>query len=166
MMSVHITEWKTVLNRTNAIRGNGHNKLRTYRLFKSDYEAESYCTIVLPFSHRSAFAKFRCGVAPLKVETGRYEDIVENDRLCPFCKDVIEDESHVILRCAMYQDIRKEVMLKAISLGANFHYFNDYNKVKFRFSNKDLIIMCAKPCFKYIYFCSFKGMPLSLKWID
>ena len=84
MMSVYITEWKTSLNRTNAIRGNGRNKLRTYRLFKSEYEVESYCTIVLPICHRSAFAKFRCGVAPIKVETGRYEGILESDRLCPF----------------------------------------------------------------------------------
>ena len=54
MMSVYITEWKTILNRTNAIRGNGRTKLRTYRLFKSGYEVEIYCTIVLPFAHRSA----------------------------------------------------------------------------------------------------------------
>ena len=99
----------------NAIRGNGRNKLRTYRLFKTDFEVESYCKIRLPIAHRSAFAKFRCGVAPLKIETGRYEGLAENDRLCPFCRNDLEDESHVILKCAMYQYIRKDLMLKAVS---------------------------------------------------
>ena len=57
---------------------------------------------------------------PLKIETNRYEGLVENDRLCHFCSNDIEDESHVILKCAMYQDIRKYLILKAVSLDANF----------------------------------------------
>jgi hypothetical protein len=28
----------------------------------------------IPSRYRSAFAKFRCGVAPLRIETGRYEN--------------------------------------------------------------------------------------------
>ena len=150
MMSVHAGEWKATISRVNAIRGNGRNKLRTYRLFKTEYEVESYCEIRLPIAHRSAFAKFRCGVAPLKIETGRYEGLAENDRLCPFCRNDLEDESHVILKCAMYQDIRKDLMLKAVSLEANFHYFDELNKMKFLFSNKDLIRICAKTCFKIL----------------
>ena len=150
MMSVHIEEWKVSINRTNAIHGNGRNKLRTYRLFKTDYEVENYCKIRLPIAHRSAYAKFRCGVAPLKIETGRYEGLAENDRICPFCLNDLEDESHVILNCAMYQDIRKNLMLKAVSIDANFHHFNDFNKMKTLFSNKDLISCCAKTCFKIL----------------
>ena len=30
--------------------------------------------------HRSAFAKFRCGVASLQLETGQYDGISEIDR--------------------------------------------------------------------------------------
>ena len=48
-------------------------KLRTYALFKSSFCTESYLKQNLPLRHRSAFAKFRCGVAPSKIETGRYE---------------------------------------------------------------------------------------------
>ena len=103
---VHVAEWKANVSRTNDIRGNGRNKLRTYCLFKFDYEVESYCKILVALP----IAKFRCGVAPLKIETGRYEGLVENDRLCPCCSNDIEDESHVILK------------LKAVSLDANFQY--------------------------------------------
>ena len=100
--------------------------------------------------HRSAFAKFRFGVAPLKLETGRYEGISEVDRLCPICKNAIEDECHVVLKCTAYHDIRKDLMLKAISIDANFNYFNDNNKMKFLFSNKELIRACAKTCFNIL----------------
>ena len=33
----------------------------------------------MPQSHRSAFAKFRSGVAPLRIETGRYERLRVNE---------------------------------------------------------------------------------------
>ena len=42
----------------------------TYNLFKNSFETETYCKISMPFSQRSSFAKFRCGVAPLRIETG------------------------------------------------------------------------------------------------
>ena len=54
---------------------NDHSKLRTYRLFKNEYGKENYLLKNIPGKYKSAFAKFRCGVAPLKIETGRYEGI-------------------------------------------------------------------------------------------
>jgi hypothetical protein len=55
------------------LNGTGRNKLRTYKLLKTNFEVETYCKLQLPYAHRSEFAKFRCGVAPLRLETGRYE---------------------------------------------------------------------------------------------
>jgi hypothetical protein len=52
------------------------------KLFKNSFETEIYCKIALPFSHRSAFAKFRCGVAPLRIETGRFENLRIEERIC------------------------------------------------------------------------------------
>ena len=48
-------------------------KLRIYKQFKYDYVTQFYVSTLLPAMHRSAFSKFRCGVVPLRVETGRYE---------------------------------------------------------------------------------------------
>jgi hypothetical protein len=49
------------------------NKLCTYKLFKNKFETESYCKAIMPCTHMAAFAKCRCGVAPIRFETGRYE---------------------------------------------------------------------------------------------
>ena len=46
-----------------------------YKLFKTQFAVEKYCKIILPPRHRAAFSKFRCGVAPLRIETGRYEGL-------------------------------------------------------------------------------------------
>jgi hypothetical protein len=47
--------------------------------------------------YTSAFAKFRCGVAPLRIETGRYENKIVNERVCFICHEQIEDEKHALL---------------------------------------------------------------------
>jgi hypothetical protein len=52
--------------------------------------------------YTSAFAKFRCGVAPLRIETGRYENKNVNERVCFICHEQIEDEKHVLLNCIKY----------------------------------------------------------------
>ena len=75
-------KWLNELSRVNARRGNGQNKLRTYRTFKTEYKEENYVKILLPLSHRSALAKFRMGIAPIRIETGRYEQLPVNERIC------------------------------------------------------------------------------------
>ena len=50
----------------------------------------------MPPKHRSALSKFRRGVAPLIIETGRYETLKENERICPFC-GCVKDEMHVFV---------------------------------------------------------------------
>ena len=77
------------------------NKLRTCKLFKEIFETES--------RYRSAFAKFRCGVAPLRIETGRYENKNVNERVCFICHEQIEDEKHVLLNCPLYANLRERL---------------------------------------------------------
>ena len=55
----------------------------TYCKFKSEFQTEKYFKIIMPPKHRYALAKFRCGVAPLKLDIGRYENIQLQDRKCP-----------------------------------------------------------------------------------
>ena len=150
MKSLHISEWKSYVNRITGINGSGRNKLRTYRLYKSDYVTEQYCKTLLPLKHRSAFAKFRCGVAPLRIETGRYENIPENDRSCPYCTICVEDEFHVMLDCDLYNNERRALLLKANEINHEFYNFNDCDKMKFLFSNKEMIRITAKTCFNIL----------------
>jgi hypothetical protein len=54
-------------------------------------------------------AKFRCGVAPIRIETGRYENLNVNDRTCFNCLNCIEDEEHVLLKYPLYTSITEEL---------------------------------------------------------
>ena len=118
--------WKEKLNANSAIRRNaqGGNKLRTYSQFKHEYGTEPYVTIITRKCYRSAYAKFRCGVAPIKIETCRYglNRVPVEQRLCDEC-NLIEDEFHVIMVCTRYIDIRTDAM-NAISLIA--YQFSTY----------------------------------------
>ena len=62
-----------------------------------------------------------CGVAPIRIETGRYE------RKCHFCNNV-EDEGHVLFNCHLYEDIRLELIEKATILEPNFTNLSDFEK--------------------------------------
>jgi hypothetical protein len=77
MFDTYKLDWK---NRVSAYSQG--NKLRTYKLFKQDFCTEPYLEYKMPLKYRSAYAKFRCGVAPLRVETGRYERKAVHERTC------------------------------------------------------------------------------------
>ncbi|XP_052217139.1 uncharacterized protein LOC127835010 [Dreissena polymorpha] len=121
--------WLNNINREQAAHGRGGNKLRTYKLFKQTYNTESYVNnIIIPRSHRSAFAKFRCVVAPLKIETGRYQGIVPNERFCFNCINQVEDEYHVLMSCNLYEDIREKLFTKIFEINPDFSEYSDDNK--------------------------------------
>ena len=82
-----------------AVRNETHggNKLRTDRTFKNTYSTEQYVRIIAQKKFRSAYVKFRCGVAPINIELCRYRlaRIPVEERVCSHCNEV-EDESHVL----------------------------------------------------------------------
>ena len=106
-------EWKEKLLSSTAVAGErfGGNKLRTYKTFKHEFRTEPYVCIVAQKKYRSAYAKFRCGVAPIKIETGRYgvDRVPPEARLCMQCSR-IEDEFHVIMQCPLYDDVRSSCL--------------------------------------------------------
>lgn len=103
----------------------------------------------MPIRHRSAFAKFHCGVAQLKIETGRYENKPVEERICPFCDD-IESEPHVFLYCDLYDDFRNELFRNALNINPNFNVFSSEEKIIFLFSNHSMIRYTAKTCFNIL----------------
>ena len=49
----------------------------------------------------------------LNIESGRYFNIVRNERMCTMCsKKSVEDEYHFILECDRYSDIRCKYIKK------------------------------------------------------
>ena len=146
MMNTFTEQWHIRVNSHNSRSGNGGNKLRTYKLFKTTFQMEQYCKTIMPTSQRSAFAKFRCGVAPLRLETGRYEGLTVNERVCPFCRTQVETEIHVITQCKTYENIRDSLFKKACVIYPDFNILTDEEKMVFLFSNQSMIRECAKTC--------------------
>ena len=105
-------KWQSDVNRVNARQGNGKNKLRLYRCFKNEYKTENYVKCLMPRCHRSSYSKFRCGVAPIRIETGRYERLALENRRCFNCVNHTENEEHVLLHCPLYEDLRTAYFAK------------------------------------------------------
>ena len=142
----YVTKWFNRINSDTGPSRRGGNKIRLYKCVKSDFEPEYYCKLILPPRHRSAFSKFRFGVAPIRIETGRYEGLSIDERLCPFC-DNVENEYHVLFHCAVYNDIREHLFNHAIVCNAMFMTLSDNDKFNFLFSNSKMIRTCAKTCY-------------------
>ena len=98
-------------------------KLRTYVTFKKKFEPEHYLKQTLEKLKRSLLAQFRLGFLPIAIETGRYKltkDKVGNWRrqapeeiICPICNlNTIENETHFLIDCVQYKDIRDEMFRK------------------------------------------------------
>ena len=83
----------------------------------------------IPLHLRSALSKFRCSNFHLAVETGRYNKVNYNERVCLYCKstglDVVEDELHVFIKCEHYSDLRLRYIQKYLhSSNANVNFIN------------------------------------------
>ena len=100
------------MHRPVAKSGVGGNKLRTYAKFKCQFSMSPYLFEVHNERHRCLLTKFRLGVCPLRIETGRYEirnkvkGIPVQERVCPMCNSGVEDECHFMLMCPRYQHLR------------------------------------------------------------
>ena len=147
MKSIHVIKWAEIVNNDRGVSGRGGNKLRKYRLFKSRYETETYCKTIMSSTHRSAMAKFRTGVAPLRIETGRYEGLPEAERTCIFCKDHVEDEIHALFDCHLYNEIRLELFQYAQYVNNHFNSLTKLDKFVFLFCSPKMVRSCAKACF-------------------
>ena len=140
--------WLSIVNKESGKKKQGKNKLRTYNTFKQRFCSEPYVYMILPRSHRSAMAQFRCGTAPIRLETGRYEGLAVEARICPLCKNGVETELHVLLECPTYDEIRKDLFSK---LAASFNGFYVLSKMKqlsiiLSCSDEILVRFCAKAC--------------------
>jgi hypothetical protein len=111
--------------------GVGRNKLRPYRQIKTTFGPEEYCKIILPRYQMSAFAKVRCGTAPLRIETDRCERLPVNERLSPFCNDKVESEFNAVMECFIYEDIRVDQFEKNECQKPTISHNDNYGEVYF-----------------------------------
>ena len=90
----------------------------------TDTDTEQYVKVIKQKRYRSAYAKFRCGVAPIKLETCRQcryglNRMHVDQRSCESC-NVVEDECHVIMHCSLYVDIRIQLLTEINNISDHF----------------------------------------------
>ena len=110
------------------------NKLRTYRTYKTTLSTECYVKSNMRRDHRRILARFRSCNLPLAIETGRFTKPKTplNERLCGFCEaSVIEDETHLLISCSFYSDLRHELFQNASDVNTNFESMSDSEKLIF-----------------------------------
>ena len=96
-------------------------KLRTYILYKNNFSPEPYVTQFLSRKQRSLLAQLRCGILPIKIETGRflnhkdiktgkYKKLKIEERICDHCNTgMVEDEIHFVFCCPLYETNREKL---------------------------------------------------------
>ena len=102
--------------------------------------------------HRSAYAKFRCGVAPLKLETGRYQRLQLDERYCFHCANKVESEKQVLLECPLYDDFRYRLCSAISCENLNFDSFSDDERLSVILGsdNIKIIRVSAKTCYEIL----------------
>ena len=86
-------------------------------------------------------------MAPIRLETGRYENIAVSDRICPICKLSVETEIHVLTQCPAYDTLRNELYNQAKDINEDFENFDDEQKFMFVVSNDKIAKLTAKTCY-------------------
>ena len=82
------------------------SKLKLYSLLKTETGTESYLLDIKNVKHRQALTRPRLSSHLLTIETGRHKKIQKEERICPICKNGIEDEAHLLIRCPSYEELR------------------------------------------------------------
>ena len=103
------------------------SKLRTYTTIKNNIKFEKYLTSVRNIPNRIALTKFRLSNHTLMIESGRYENIHQLNRKCPFCPDKIENEIHLLINCPIYSNLRLSMLGEIEKTIIGFYYPYDEN---------------------------------------
>jgi hypothetical protein len=113
------------------------SKLRTFAKLKTTSGMEDYAKS-LPRRDRRIIVELRCGVAHLEIETGRWDDVSVEERVCSFCPDKVEDEQHFLVECPKYAEARQELYQHLIDQGILIHQMNNSDQLK------TLLTQCGK----------------------
>ena len=126
------------------------NKLRTYKTFKSRFGVEAYVKINLPREQRREYARLRCGVLPIHIETGRFQrpKTPVNERLCTLCDlHQVEDEKHFLLGCPVYAPLRQTMLQTANNVIPDFRQTNQHDQFTRLCKNPHVSFIVAKSTF-------------------
>ena len=88
-------------------------KLRYYHELRGSFEMANHLKYNLTKKKRALLSQLSCGVLPLRVETGRYHPISQENRVCELCdENITECELHFLFGCNAYREIRAKLYHK------------------------------------------------------
>ena len=115
---------------------NNSNRLRSYCLFKHDFQLEDYFTGITDKKDKIALARFRTS----SDNTGRYENTSRQERICRSCNmNQIEDEYHYFLVCPHFRELRTKY------LKLHFCHWPTLNKFEALLSTTSKNVTILKP---------------------
>lgn len=74
-------------------------KLELYSNITDEFKVADYIKINLCKARRSLLCQLRCGSLGIGIESGRYEGISRDQRICKLCNNGVESELHFLFDC-------------------------------------------------------------------
>ena len=112
-----------------------NNKLKFYNTIKFEFGEEQYLGLDLKNTESKRIAQIRTSSHKFSVETGRHgmkrlklqnrvckncttkdQEVLELLLVLPFPEPIIEDETHVLKECPLYEDLRRKLLPQTSSL--------------------------------------------------
>jgi hypothetical protein len=138
-------------------------KLALYRNIKCSISQAPYLGIFREKKYRSIMAKFRCNNHQLVIETGRHNPnhIDQDDRICIYCLRhynvrIVENEYHFLLKCPLYDDIRKRYIVDMLSK----YNINNDRVTAILLGSKDISVINSVGLYLYHSFSARKNIYL------
>ena len=115
------------------------SKLRTYAKLKTETGFEDYLKSVENIMDRTAITKIRLSNHDLMIEKGRHQGLVLDERLCPFCKNTIENEQHFLINCEIFNLHRTTFFTELIEMNQDFINLDEAAKFHFTMTNLEAL---------------------------
>ena len=116
--------------------------LRSYRLYKTEFNIECYLDCINLPKYRIPVSKIRASSHDFEIERGRYTRprLDPNQRLCSTCLEV-EDEEHFVTSCRVNINERQSLFTKISSKDPTFMHLDYREKFIFLMSCKNRQIL-------------------------
>lgn len=116
--------------------------LGTYKNLKTNFGCECYLKEISISSYKQVLVKFRGGLLDLRANSGRFENILLEDRICNLRNREVETEYHFLLICGFYDSLRKQYLPA--------YFFNYPSEMKFKYLMYLNDVYLKTSIFKYL----------------
>ena len=147
LKTLYVDKWKQDKSKLE----NSNSKLDLFLGIKESFGQSTYlmnCKVPL---HRIACTKIRLSAHKFPIETGRYEQTPREERKCPFCEH-LGDEQHYILNCShpFISEIRLPLINQLVTLHQELGQMNDPEILKFllKSASAQTIDLVGALCYK------------------